>query len=203
MRYLDLYTDMTCKYTRSGFPQKVGISQGPNMELFLAIIAKDKDSVRDILDSGVSANAQLPGDTTPLLFATALNLPDIVSLLLERGANIHDIDMNSGNTPLMNAIVRDNTEIAINLLGRDALIDVANSQGNTPLHLVALTGNKLIAEDLIFRGADIDAVNIQGKTPLQLAMDSGNQDMINLLRTATMLKRIQNERHKFFQMYCV
>src|SRR5205807_444799 len=71
--------------------------------LIMAVMNKDAESVRLLIDNGANVNQQSADGDTALKWAAAEgNLP-IVEMLLDRGANVNCRDW-FGMTPLMEAV---------------------------------------------------------------------------------------------------
>lgn len=96
--------------------------------------------------------------------------PALVSLIVERGANVNTVAGQLGGTPLHNSSMRgDDPEIPRILLAHGADVNGVNKYGWTPLHNAMLSGNPAIAELLLAHGADPRAVDHHGSTPLHFA----------------------------------
>jgi ankyrin repeat protein len=104
---------------------------------------------------------------TPLHTAAYNGHLDVVKLLIGLERCELDIQDNIGMTPLNNAIMRGNVDIAIELINKGADVHKGNNTGNQPLHYAI--GLDDVIEHLIRAGADINAKNNDGKTPLDLA----------------------------------
>ena len=90
--------------------------------------------------------------------------PEVVSLLLDRGADINARSI-SGSTPLHLAASSQTVEIVALLLDRGANINARDMDRETPLHLAVRHNTSDVVELLLYRGADINARNNEGKTP--------------------------------------
>ena len=112
-------------------------------------------------------NARNKNDgSTPLHHAVVESkTPEIVKLLLDRGAEINarttgaDVDPSSGSTPLHFATT---PEIVKLLLDRGAKIDARNKYGWTPIHFA-------IVQLLLFREVEINARSEGGEIPPHFA----------------------------------
>jgi ankyrin repeat protein len=94
----------------------------------------------------------------------------IVQLLIELGADLQS--SNCGRTPLHQAALLKDPEIAEMLLANGADISGTTREGQTPLHLAIACGFELTAEVLLRGGIDINSRNNGGKTPLMLACEA-------------------------------
>lgn len=106
---------------------------------------------------------------TPLHFAAASNPnPEVVSTLLEMGAELHAPD-HEGKFPLHYAAMNSNPAVAAALLEAGADVNAPRG-GFTPLHQAALSNsNPAVVTLLIATGADVNARDGLGFTPLHAA----------------------------------
>ena len=128
-------------------------------------VPPDLAGVRALLEAGVSPNdpGALAGvehdKAPPLVRAVVLGHTDVVSVLLEYGANLERPDM-SGETALMKACAetttRSNKRLGIVklLLGKGAELETRNRQGWTALLLAINMADANVAELLLQAGAD-------------------------------------------------
>ena len=110
------------------------------------------------LDAGADANARDEWGFTPLHFAAAFNDdPDIVSALVDAGANLNARDKEWGASPLhWAAWSNDNPGIIIALLDGGADPNSRDSRDSTPLHAAAdQSNNPEIILTLLDSGADL------------------------------------------------
>jgi ankyrin repeat protein len=87
----------------------------------------------------------------------------------------------AGNTALLIAIKRDDTNWTGFLLGKGADPDLPGVGGDTPLIAAARIGFEDAAEWLIGLGAKVDAPNKMGETPLIIAVQQRNTRLVKLL----------------------
>jgi len=123
-------------------------------EIFLAAARGDVDTIRALLDRGVSPNARDEHGKTPLIWAAMNGSLPVVQLLLERGADVNAADK-YGVTALMmaaNPRQRAQSEVLVALLDKGANINAADSNGRTPLMYALSDNEKEIAILLIERG---------------------------------------------------
>lgn len=82
------------------------LARGARPSIFAAIVLGQRDRVQELLDGNPSLVARQMSEfeqlRTPLHFAVMRNQPDIVALLLERGADVHMRDRR-GQTPIDSA----------------------------------------------------------------------------------------------------
>jgi len=144
--------------------------------LIAAVRRKNEYIVRQIVSGGVDVNA-LVGSIDPLLAAIGAGDMDIITFLVEKGADVNS-RYGNGMTALMIATQRKRQEVIFLLVENGARIDDVDAVGNTAL---LLTDNSDIANILIQLGADVNHRNNDGISPLVHAMTSRNYSMVKLL----------------------
>jgi len=115
-------------------------------------------TVQKRLESGADATARDEWGFTPLHFAAAFNDdPDVISALVDAGADLIARDKEWGATPLhWAAWSNDNPGIIIALLEAGADPNVRDSRDSTPLHAAAdQSRNPEIILTLLDFGADL------------------------------------------------
>jgi hypothetical protein len=125
-------------------------------------------------------NARGGVEVTPLHVAASAGHSDILSLLIEHGADMGGRDKD-GHTPLHRASDNARLEVGQLLLNRGADINVQNDCNNTPLIFAANSGHAEFTRILLERGAMIDARGRLGRTPLHWAADNGQSEVVRLL----------------------
>lgn len=144
-----------------------------------------------LLDVGVPPNDASQKDRRTALHLAARNgdLP-LITLLLDRGADVNSLGLNS-ETPLHSATRAGRRTVAAELIRRGANLDSRASSapgggigGNTPLHLAAFDGMPAMVELLLRSGASISATNNNGMTPLVMAIHGNQTGTFRLLLEA-------------------
>lgn len=104
--------------------------------------------------------------------------PDVVPLLLERGARHHIFSaLSVGDASLLRALVEDHPDVLDRRMSRF-------EHGLTPLHFV-MSGKRYDLLDLLIElGADLEAKDDRGQTPLAVAMLRGDQEAMRRLHAA-------------------
>ena len=156
--------------------------------LWTAMLDEDYDLARQLICSGANVNdRQLTGNnretTTLLHFAAARADVELVSLLINRGANCHARD-GKNCTPLNSAMtVNDRPDVVEVLINGGAIVDARDRKQFTPLLLAVYNGFYQSAEKLIARGASIHAVVEDGWSALHLASmsPSVNLNIVKML----------------------
>lgn len=115
---------------------------------------------------------------TPLHFAARQNRPDILTWLLDHGANIEAMDID-GSRPLHVAAMNGSHEALAVLLDRGAAVDPQRQDGKTPLLMAQSLlargpGFQRCAQTLSNRGANPNAKDNEGKTGSDHAEEIAN-----------------------------
>jgi uncharacterized protein len=120
-----------------------------------AIAAGDLPRVQALLDSGAGINGYDDLGRTPLHEAVWAGHPEMVRLLITRGADVSAHHSDGGSTPLDYAAVRGDSEIAA------LLIRAGAKPGPTALNLAAARDDKELTQLFIDAGAPVtsDAFN--------------------------------------------
>jgi ankyrin repeat protein len=145
--------------------------EDPVYSLLQASEGSDVKAVADRLKAaGANVNAIAFG-YTPLMVAAERGSAEVVTYLIEEGAQI-DVQNPKGMTPLMLAAKSGRNEIVKILLNAHANIHIATKRGQTALHVAAMYGEGDIVQMLIEHNADVNAQDNAGNTPLILAVRS-------------------------------
>jgi hypothetical protein len=118
---------------------------------------------------------------TLLQVAAAKQDEHIVSVLLERGADVNARDKN-GNTPLPMAASGGNTNLVTLLIAKGADVNSRADNGPTPLLAAVASDQKAVVELLMQHGAHLDATDANGRTALQLAVALNREAIAEMLR---------------------
>ena len=129
------------------------------------------DEIQELIDDGFDVNAVLPNGYLPLELATLYSSYDVISTLLDNGADINASGFD-GNGTLFALIYRKapiSLDEAKELLGKVSDVDVENSYGYTPL-FYAVGNNNLDAVSLLVEfGADVNRKSASGYAPILYA----------------------------------
>ena len=126
-------------------------------------------------------NAMGGRDLTPMHVAARAGHADILSLLIEHGADADGQDR-LRQTPLDRASRNGKLEAGQCLLDHGANIDAQNTDGWTPLFCAVIYGHVEFARMLLNRGASINTHNNSyGRTPLHWAVERRNFLTVRLL----------------------
>lgn len=142
----------------------------------------DLEMVAQLLDAGVSPNLKAYG-FTPLHAASVCGASEIVSLLLEHGAEIEAVS-DAGVTPLIFAVTENHPQIVKLLLEHDARPDTSIPGGWTGVHMAAGEGHGAVLQLLLSAGAPVDAPDDTGLTPLHHAVRNQHTAVVSILLDA-------------------
>lgn len=135
-----------------------------------------------LLDNGALPNIQRRV-WAPLLCAASHGSNDIVTLLLNHGADI-EAKTDTGMTALARAIYDGQVETVRILLEAGADVNTRDDESNTPLMRAAI-GHTEVVRLLIDKGANAHTVNVRGETALAIARGShANREIIEMLLNA-------------------
>ena len=114
-----------------------------------AFFSGDVESARALLDAGADPDALAANETglRPINSAAAASSTRIVSLLLERGADVHAAQ-HGGYTPLHSAAAHGDGELVEVLLGAGADPTLRTDSGSTPAELADERGHPETARRL-------------------------------------------------------
>ncbi len=137
--------------------------------------------VRSLVSSGeASVNFQDENEETPVMVCCCGDGTDILTYLIERGANL-DLQNSLGNTALhFAAMYKKHLSMAL-LLQHGANAKLATNDGNTALILSAINNSPKCETLLLQHGVAVDAVDTDGRTALRLASLYGDLSIVELL----------------------
>lgn len=100
---------------------------------------------------------------------------------LEIGADVNGRD-NNGNTALMQALLRNEYEMATLFINKGADVNIRNVVGETALMITAQRNQIEMAKLLIEHKADVNIKSRTDATALKIATEGNNTEMIKLLK---------------------
>lgn len=155
-------------------------------KIYDAIQAGDLRKVTEFLDKGVSLKMESSYKGSLLEYAVANAKEEIVSFLINRGADLDQKTL-AGATCLHTAARTGHIEIADLLLKKkpDLLNQACLQRGDTALHWAALYGQEDFAAFLISKGADPDIRNNKNRTALAVAREYRRADVCRALEKVT------------------
>jgi cytohesin len=140
--------------------------------LLQAMRANRPDVVEALLAAGADPNA--PPNLPPLI--VGVHDPAMREALLAAGADVDVRDL-SGQTPLMVACWRKQTEAAMRLLEAGADVAPVDDKGRTALAFACMHEQGPVALALLERGADPEPRDVSNRTALQYAAWAGLGDV--------------------------
>lgn len=154
------------------------------LSIFEAAAVGDVARVKQHLDADPSlVSAYAPDGFHPLGLAAFFRRPEVVELLLARGADVRAASKNPMQVTALHSAVADGGHpgIARMLVRAGADVNARQRHGWTPLHGAADSGDRETVELLLANGADPDATHQEGKTALDLAREKGHTDVVSIL----------------------
>jgi ankyrin repeat protein len=147
-------------------------------EFFQAVIRDDAGAVRGLLQRGMDPNSRDPSGQTALFLALRDGNFRVAEALLASPRIEIDAENAVGETALMIAALKGQTEWCSKLVERGAKIDKA---GWSPLHYAATGPEPAVVKLLLDRGATVDATSPNRSTPLMMAAMYGSESSVDLL----------------------
>lgn len=151
-------------------------NRGEMNALALAIILNEISVIKLLLSYGAKINDPCCRSLTPLQLSVNKST-DVAKLLLQNGANIHQVMQNDNDTivlakpPLIHAVETNNLYLASILLEHGEDINQCYGEcSNSPIHLSVMNGSEDMVKLLIQFGANLNKRNGRGSTPLGLAL---------------------------------
>jgi ankyrin repeat protein len=162
------------------------IAAGPPLDIFDAAALDLTVRVRECLDAEPAlVTARSAEGFTGLHLASYYGAPDVVRLLLDRGAGTEAVTDNFlANMPIHAAAAGRRTDICRMLLERGADVNARQHGGFVPLHTAAQHGDRAMTDLFLAHGADPRVTNDEGKSPADIAAAQGNIEIAALLRCA-------------------
>ncbi|XP_065333506.1 death-associated protein kinase 1-like isoform X1 [Cloeon dipterum] len=122
----------------------------------------------------------LEGETA-LHAASARGHSECVRRLVDAGASLDVQDKRHKATPLMLAMRRHHSRVALLLLHAGADLETPDWVGDTPLHVAAYEGLLSVAQTLCAYGCKVDLPNEAGLMPLHVAARRGHTEIVRCL----------------------
>jgi ankyrin repeat protein len=159
------------------------LDAGPQLGVLEAAGAGRADRLRELLDADAEAmRARTPEGFTPLGLAAFLGGPEVVKVLLDRGADPDDdADNRFGVRPVNAAAAAHDVATMRLLLEAGADPNAAQQGGFTPLHTAAHTDDVEMARFLLEHGADPSLAADDGRDSARMAADDGSSGVASLL----------------------
>lgn len=140
-----------------------------------------KSLTRSAIKVGFDVNGYFNGKT-PLHYAADTDNPEMITVLVERGADATLYDKNDGYTPLHLAIKWNNTNSVKSLIKNGVSIEQkTENNGETPLILAVEQDSIPMAKLLISLGADVNGVSDYGSVMTHAIKRSVHTTMTELI----------------------
>lgn len=143
-----------------------------------AIRNQKVEAIEMILNSGFDINS---GDF--LFCAAQAGLIDMVTLLLDKGADINKVNNYAYRSPIMAAAQYGKKDIVELLIKRGANLDIQDEYGDTALHLSSKSFNKCddIVKMLILADADVNKINKEQETFLMMVIKNNSEEIAEMV----------------------
>jgi len=136
-----------------------------------ALLATEPKSIHEYSGDGFTA----------LHVASYFGHAEVVTLLLDQGADVNKVAMNgSGLTALQSAVSRGNDDVVKTLLEFNADVDVKMLGGFTSLMMAGAMGAQGLVELLLENGADKTLVSDDGRDAASFASSAGHDNLAYL-----------------------
>lgn len=141
-------------------------------------------AVQLLVEAGAELRIADEEGITPLLNAVKGNYGEIAAYLVEHGADPNDYyldDKQKLHNLLMDAVVGNNLNFSLLLIGKGANVSYADEDGVTVITQAAYQGSLEIVQALLQYGADPAACNSEGINALIAAASEGHSAVVELL----------------------
>ena len=135
-----------------------------------------------LLDKGFNINARSPGQSYPLHGAVWRRHPEMLTYLIQHGANVAGVKNRFNYHPIHTAAFNGDTTCMSILLAHGATVeDTIEGHGLRPLHIAVQANNPVMVKYLIAHGAKVNSYGYEGFTPMAMAIQSGQLEMVKML----------------------
>lgn len=136
--------------------------------------------VQLLLEHGAEVNTADNGGCTPLHLATYHSHSEIVRILVNNGAHIEVMMVETKQTPLHWAAWNEDGPLLEFLLQHGANVNAQNMKGESALHYAARYHQSILPQ-LLMHGADVDLETEDGQTPLYWAASNMEKQAVRIL----------------------
>ena len=150
--------------------------------LMRATMAEDVNQIKDLLAADADATRRDRQGDSPLSYATAHNLGEVVKVLRAAGVERLPGDKVTGQESIVHAASQGSLGTILDLLDSGSPIDVTDADGDTAL--TAAGAHPGVVKVLAKLGADLSHRNNEGKTAYMIAAASNRTRMIQALKDA-------------------
>ena len=144
-----------------------------------------RDAVVSFIADGASVHEPKTDGSgaTPLWISAQEGHTELVSMLLQHGAAVNDVDK-EGVAPLLMASQNGHTKTASVLIAAGAVVNHVDGEGVSPLHVACQNGHTQTARMLIAAGAAVNLTDQEGFSPLLMACEDGHTETASMLLAA-------------------
>lgn len=139
------------------------------------------DSVANILSEGVNVDFANEDGVTALMLASQAGFDDVVTFLIQNGADVNKKSAYYGISPLISAVRNDYLRTAEILIRNGANINEIDSWGRQAIHYAAMENYLATTDMLIYYDAEINDPDAFGITPLMYAVNNKHDSISYLL----------------------
>ena len=169
----------------------LSVYAGAYEDFFHAVEVDNASTVATLLARGFDPNAPDEKGQQALYLALRGDALKVAEVLLAQPTLKIDMHNSAGETALMMAALRGQTEWARRLIERGAAV---HKNGWSPLHYAATGPTTPLVALLLDRGAAIEAASPNGTTPLMMAAQYGTEASVELLLARGADVRARNDR---------
>ncbi|KAF5296333.1 hypothetical protein FQA39_LY12550 [Lamprigera yunnana] len=148
------------------------LNKSGDSPLLVALQIMKKSSVELLLKYGANVNI-VNNEGFSCLHYAALCEPEMMSQFLCR--DFLERKNNTGNTPLLVAIMNDRTDNILSLIQYGADLSARNNDGDTCMDVAINKGNRTVIKLLLDNGSDPHTINQHGETCILIAVESGDE----------------------------
>ena len=149
---------------------------------FSIMIAEDRqDECNLFLQAGMSPDVRDSAGTPMICYAARYNKKDIVSWLVQNGADINAVSKDRGYSAVMDAVWKKNEEIVELLVSLGCDLNIISKDGQSVLVLAIGNGNENICRTLIKGGANPRIKDHMGMSAYDYAKLFKKENIIKLM----------------------
>ncbi|XP_075069745.1 transient receptor potential cation channel subfamily A member 1 isoform X2 [Mixophyes fleayi] len=154
--------------------------------LHYAVMKNQTDSVKVLLSRGADPNILNYYRMSPLHLAIQLHYNSVVEVLVNHSTTNVNLEGELGNTPIMQACSRDNSEALIMLFNHGGKLCKRNKIGCFPIHMTAFAGSLRCMDLVLKKGEEYgfsieDHINFtdnEKSSPLHVAVQNGRLEIV-------------------------
>lgn len=150
--------------------------------LMRAAMASDAKTIEDLLAAGADASRRDRQGESPLSYAVAHDLDEVIQVLRTAGVERLSGDKSTGSQAIVHAGSQGALGTILDLLDSGTPIDLTDDDGDTALTAAAVHPG--VVKVLAKRGADLSHRNGEGKTAYMIAAASNRVRMVETLKEA-------------------